>query len=162
MQAVEALTILIRTGDEVASNRRYAAELPEADFPTSADRDAQRNEAEQISLASTICQAMLNTALPVARFRAFIEVDNEQPKRSKFQESVAVHQEFTVCSVDMSGIISGLWGVTHIPTNVKITVWEQRADGADMISGYQGQTKTMKYRQFLRGLKALETIPTVQ
>src|SRR3546814_11614036 len=70
--------------------------------------------------------------------------------------------EFTVCAVDMDGIMSGLLGVTAIPTNVRVTIWEQRADGADMISGYQGQTKTMKYRQFLQGLKALETMPTVQ
>lgn len=164
MQAVEALTILIRAGDEVASNRRYAAELPDTDFPTpSADRTSRVEEAEQLSVASAICQAMLNTALPVAKYRAFIEVEDEQPKRSKFQQSIAVSHEFTICSVNMAGIISGLKGVTQVPTNVKVTVWEQRANGADMISGYQGQTKGKPdWARFLNGLLALESMPTVQ
>lgn len=157
MQAIEALTRLITLADgHQLSSRDVVA------------RNSSLMDAESISqfnddeTAIAICQAMLNTAIPVARFRAFIEVEADQPKRSKFQESVAVQNEFTICSVDMSGIISGLWGVTHIPTSCKITIWEQRQTGADMISGYQGQTKTANYRAFLKGLVALETMPTVQ
>lgn len=157
MQAVEALTRLITLADihQMSDREDIAANSSFMD----AESIEKFNDDET---AIAICQAMLNTAIPVARYRAFIEVEAQQPKRSKFQESVAVQNEFTICSVDMSGIISGLWGVTHIPTNCKITVWEQRQTGADMISGYQGQTKTSNYRTFLKGLPELETMPTVQ
>lgn len=153
MQAVEALTILIRAGDEKAAALRNAEQDPVI----------SEEQSEELSIATAICQAMLNTALPVAKYRAFIEVEDEQPKRSKFQQSIAVSHEFTVCSVNMAGIISGLKGVTQVPTNVKVTVWEQRANGADMISGYQGQTKGKPdWVRFLNGLLALESMPTVQ
>lgn len=157
MQAVEALTRLLAIADIHLKEERYrraGSELEEG--------GPEMDEMDRREIAVSICHAMLNTAIPVARFRAFVEVDDVQPKRSKMQEERAVLHEFTICAVDMDGIMSGLIGVTAVPTNVRLTIWEQRADGADMISGYQGQTKTMKYRQFLQGLKALETMPTVQ
>lgn len=155
MQALEALTRLLSIADiHLVTERARRAELEEG--------GPELDEMDRKEVAVSICQAMLNTAIPVARYRAFVEVDDVQPKRTKVQAERAVRHEFTVCAVDMDGILSGLIGVTTVPTNVRLTIWEQRADGADMISGYQGQTKTMKYRQFLQGLKALETMPTVQ
>ena len=157
MQAIEALTRLITMADahQLSDRQDMASNSSLMD----AETIEQFNDDET---AIAICQAMLNTAIPVARYRAFIEVETEQPKRTKFQESVAVKNEFTVCSVDMPGIISGLQGVTHVPTNCKITVWEQRQTGADMISGYQGSTKSSGYRLFIKGLPELQTMPTVQ
>lgn len=155
MQALEALTRLLSIADiHLGTERARRAELEEG--------GPELDEMDRKELAVSICQAMLNTAIPVARYRAFVEIDDYQPKRTRVQEDRAVLHQFTVCAVDMDGILSGLIGVTSLPTNVRLTIWEQRADGADMISGYQGQTKTMKYRQFLQGLKALETMPTVQ
>jgi hypothetical protein len=162
MQAVEALNILIEAGDRCAARLRDRLTAdPENRFPgllSEVDEQEIRQQSEAYSLASAVGQAMLNTALPVAKYRAFVEIDPEQPKRSKFQESVAVKYEFTICAVNMDGVISGLIGITGVPTNVKLTIWEQRANGADMLSGYQGQTKTGQYRKFLEGLRALETV----
>ena len=155
MQAIEALTRLLSIADiHLTAERLRRGELEEG--------GPEIDEMDRKEIAVSICQAMLNTAIPVARYRAFVQVDDVQPKRTPHQAGRAVEHEFTVCAVDMGGILSGLIGVTAVPTNVRVTIWEQRADGADMISGYQGQTKTMKYRQFLQGLKALETMPTVQ
>lgn len=163
MQALEAMTHLIKAADEVASARRHRAELNDTFEITDAEREEARKEAEDISVAAAICQAMLNTALPVARYRAFVEVDRDQPKRSKFQESVAPRDEFTICGVTMDNIIAGLIGIHHVPTNVKVTVFEQRADGADMMCGYQGQTKgKAEWGRFIHQLKLLENKPTVQ
>lgn len=147
MQAVEAMQRLIAMSDELLG--LHPSQRPE-----------NKNK-EDSEVAVAIIQAMLNTALPVARYRAFVEIDDKKPKRSAYQETIAPTHEFTVCAVDMEGILSGLIGVTSVPVNVKITVFEQRADGADMISGYQGQTKVQGYRTFLRGLKALEEMPDV-
>jgi len=155
MQALEALTRLLSIADIHLGTERARREELEEGGP-------EMDEMDRKEIAVSICQAMLNTAIPVARYRAFVQVDDVQPKRTAHQAGRAVEHEFTVCSVDMDGIMSGLIGVTAVPTNVRVTIWEQRADGADMISGYQGQTKTMKYRQFLQALKALETMPTVQ
>lgn len=157
MQAVEALSLLIQVGDQRASDLRNLA--PHLDSDDEIQRTTEQSE--ELSLASAICQAMLNTALPVAKYRAFVEVEAKHPKRSAYQESVAVRHEFTVCGVNMAAILSGLIGITSVPTSVKVTVWEQRANGADMISGYQGATKTGQYKQFLQGLIALESAPTV-
>jgi hypothetical protein len=157
MQAVEALTRLLAIADTHLQQERCRRASPDLE-----EGGPEMDEMDRREIAVSICHAMLNTAIPVARFRAFVEVDDLQPKRSKVQEERAVLHEFTVCAVDMDGIMSGLIGVSSIPTNVRLTIWEQRPDGADMISGYQGQTKTMKYRQFLRGLKALDKMPRVQ
>lgn len=155
MQAVEALTRLLAIADtHLSVERLRRADLEEG--------GSELDEMDRKEIAVSICQAMLNTAIPVARYRAFVQVDEVQPKRTAYQSQQAVEHEFTTCAVNMDGILSSLIGVTAIPTNVRVTIWEQRADGADMVSGYQGQTRTMKYRQFLQGLKALETIPPVQ
>lgn len=151
MQAVEALQRLIALADQYAPRVASEEATPEV-----------RDGIEQNLIAIAIAQAMLNTALPVARFRAFVEIDDKQPKRTAYQASVAPKHEFTICAVDMDGILSGLIGVTSVPTNVKVSLFEQRATGADMLSGYQGQTKTGNYKRFLEGLKALEALPTVQ
>lgn len=149
MQALEAMQRVIALADELLG-------LHPTQRPGNEDK-------EQEEVAISICQAMLNTAMPVARFRAFVEVDRDQPKRTKFQESVAPRDEFTVCGVTMDNIIAGLIGITHVPTNVKVSIFEQRADGADMLCGYQGQTKgKAEWGRFINQLKLIENSPTVQ
>lgn len=163
MQGVEALTLMIRSTDDQAALLKGQFDLMSPDGQSmDAEAHDYKGRSENLSLAAAVGQAIMNTALPIARYRAFVEIDKDQPKRTKLQDDRAVHEEFTVCAINMSGILSGLMGVTWVPTNVKVTVWEQRQTGADMISGYQGTTRTGEYRSFLKGLVALESMPTVQ
>lgn len=145
MQASEALQRLIGLVDEL--HQTFEGDpIPEDDLT-----------------AVAVCQAMLNAMIPVARYRAYVEIDpaDQQPKRTKEQQKRAVHHEFVISSIPMDGIIAGLVGVTNIPTKCKISVFEQEAQGAKMISGYQGETKCQQYRLWLESLKALETLPTI-
>lgn len=147
MQAAEALQLLITLGDELLN-------LHPSQRPANENKDREE-------LALAVSQAMLNSMIPVARYRAFVEVDEEQPKRSKYQESIAITGEFTICSVNMAGIRGGMIGLSHVPTKVRVMIFEQRATGADVLTAYQGETKTVQFKRFLEGLHALETLPTV-
>ena len=111
MQAVEALTRLIDIADAMADAE-----------------DAEK--AEQDQLAISICQAMLNTALPVARFRCFVQVESGKH----------LGREYTLCGVKIEDIVAGLTPLSRAGTKVYVTLWEQRATGADMIEGYQGMS----------------------
>ena len=144
MQAPEALQRLI----SIADQRNDGA---------SVDPNGESEKEAEVAIA--VCQAMLNAMIPVARYRAFVEIDQEQPKRTKEQDKRAVHHEFVISTVPMEGLIAGLVGITNIPTNCKITVFEQEAHGAKMISGYQGQSKCQQYRVWLDSLRALEVAP---
>lgn len=148
MQAAEALTRLIAMGDELLG--LHPSQRP-------ANEDKEREE-----LAITIAQAMLNSMIPVARYRVHVEIDAEQPLRKSAEDARAVHEEFTACATQMHGILGALIGITMTKTNVRVSLWEQRPTGADMISGYQGPTKCLAYKTWLQEIVALETMPTVQ
>ena len=155
MQATEALTRLIAAA-EARLNLNESRNT---------ERVEQSDHEQQLELATAICQAMLNTAIPVARFRALIELQADQPRRSKWEDFIAAKQEFTISAVNMKGILGGLGAITNVPTGIRLSIWEQRQTGVDMVSGYEGQTKTAGYRQFLLGLAELEfrpDIPTAQ
>lgn len=145
MNGAEALTRLIAAADQQFQGM---TELTE--------------EATELQVASAVCQAMLNTMLPIARFRAHVEIDADQAKRTPGKAKLAATSEFTACSVSMDGIRSSLTALSSVETNVRISIWEQRANGADMLSGFQGKTKTQQFRIFMEGLSALEALPTVQ
>lgn len=148
MQAAEAITLLIHEADCVLK----------ADIYTD-DPDYR----EKIELSVAVSTAMLNSMIPVARYRVFVEVDPDQPKPKKGDKAtIYTHSEFTLCATGILDIKNGLIGLTLAKTAVRVSLWEQRPTGADMISGYQGLTKTLKYRQWLEGLTSLETLPTVQ
>lgn len=144
MNGAEALTRLIGAADQLRS------------------RIEDWKEQEELQVASAVCQAMLNTMLPIARFRAHVEIDAGQAKRTPGKAKLAATSEFTACSVTMDGIRSSLTALSSVETNVRISIWEQRANGADMLSGFQGKTKTQQFRIFMEGLNALEALPTVQ
>lgn len=143
MQAGEALQRAINTLDENIRSRGIDPTDP-----------ANAEHEDVVTLAIMI--AMHNAAVPVARYRAFVEVDEVQPKRSAEQQKRAVHDEFVLAAIPMKGIIAGLVGITGVPTNCKISVFEQRPDGADMIAGYQGKSQCQQYRMFLQHLLDLE------
>ena len=145
MQAVEAMQHLLTLGDAMTA--------PPAEG-TERVRPRTEEEQERDSLAIAVIQAMLNTALPVARFRAFVQIDNIPGS----QEG----QEFTVCAVSASDLQSGLrhLGVKK-PIDLQASLWEQRVDGAEMLSGYQGPTGP-RYRKWLDSLSSFEEGVSVQ
>lgn len=136
MQAVEALTRLIAIADRrgIDSDKELAERLKDSD------------EAAKDQLASSIAQAMLNTALPVARFRCFVQIESGKRKG----------REFTICAVNIEDIIAALGPLSTTATKVYINLWEQRATGADMLEGYQGWTRTATDKKMQMFLKSLE------
>lgn len=149
MQAAEAIQLLILSMDQ---RHKDLGEPQE---------DVEQDDREREKLAIAVSQAMLNSMVPVARFRAFVEIDVEQPKRSAHQRDVAVYHEFTISGLTMGAIRSGLIGLGAVPTNCRVLVFEQRATGADVLCGFQGQTKTQKFRNFLKELDGYEAPSTV-
>lgn len=143
MQPVEALTRLIALGDaELKQNLTYGTD----------HQELSPNE-EQLSTALAIGQAMLNTAIPVARFRAHVTIDKIGPS-SKMGLG-----DFTVCGVSIPCIKNGLIGLSHEANEVHVTLWEQKATGADMLSGYQGHSKSKNYRLWLAAIDDFEGVP---
>lgn len=121
MQPLEALTRLIALADGMTA----PPESPTRNVLHS-EEDQQQNE-----VAISVCQAMLNTALPVARFRAFVKLESGP------NEGL----EFTICAVKITEIVAALMPLTLRPVKVYISLWEQRATGADMLAGYQGLSR---------------------
>lgn len=143
MQAVEALTRLIALGDaELKMNSTYGTEAQEL----------SPNE-EELSTSVAVAQAMLNTALPVARFRAHVTIDKIGPS-SKLGLG-----DFTACGVSIPSIKNGLIGLSHEGVEVHVSLWEQKATGADMLSGYQGHSKSRNFRLWLADIDAFEGTP---
>lgn len=147
MQPVEALTVLIAVGDAALSNRSGTFPItPDSEFVEDPLTEAQ----EKVKLSVAVCQAMLNTALPVARWRAFVQIESGKEKGC----------EYTVSGVKIEDIISALYPLTLISRNIYVTLWEQRSTGADMIEGYQGSTRSMmkkSFRVYIDGLRKHST-----
>ena len=152
MNSLEALSRVLahvegnlRTMRELITNPDYSGEL-------TADWHKNREDTE---VAVAVCQAIMNTALPIARFRAHVEVtpvDGEKGHR----------REFTVCAVDIPGIQAGLVGVKGYTGSVLATLWEQKAGGADMLSGHQGYCKGPLFSKWIKSLIELEDAKMVQ
>lgn len=144
MSPVEGINQLIAVADRFDSIMADAQSAEELKFH------------EDTKLAVAISQAMLNAALPVARFRCFVSVDRDSKKKGPIRD------EFTISATNISAILGGLIGISQYQTDVHVTLWEQRATGADMISGYQGPTKVQRYRKWLESLPSHEAHPTAQ
>lgn len=129
MQPVEAITRLIALADNRHDGR-------------SVDPDNENEKLDE--LAVTVVQAMLNTALPVARFRCFVKID------SGSEEGL----EYTICAVKIEEVVCALMPLTRATREVYVQLWEQRATGADMLAGYQGWTRLIGRRT---GHKALSS-----
>lgn len=144
MQAVEALTRLIKTTD---------LSIAEAKSQINMEDSIIASEIEQNEVAVAVAQAMLNTALPVARFRAHVTIDKIGPS-SKLGLG-----DFTVCGVSIPSIKNGLIGLSHEGVEVHVSLWEQKATGADMLSGYQGHSKSRNFRLWLADIDTFEGTP---
>lgn len=126
MQPVEAITRVLTLADHMT-----APPGGETRNTVHTEEEQQQNE-----LAISVCQAMLNTALPVARFRAFVKFDSGK------EEGL----EFTVCATKIEEVIAALDPLTKSTRQVYISLWEQRATGAGMLAGYQGWTRKIGRR----------------
>lgn len=122
MQATEALTRIIEIADK--SILAIKAQTPEPEL--------QEHIIGESETAVAICQAMLNTALPVTRFRCFVRIESGKAKG----------REYTLCGVRIEDIVAALYPLTSKKTDVYVLLFEQRATGADALDGYQGTTKT--------------------
>ena len=142
MNGLEAITRLLVLGEE---NIRAKGIDPQ-DPSNKEDRDV---------VAIAVIQAMLNTAMPIARFRAHVQIDDHHDKKMPAGE-------FTVLGVNITSIRAGLETLMHHKLNVHVSLWEQRETGADMISGYQGPTKAQNFRVWIRSIESLQTMPTIQ
>lgn len=144
MQATEALTRLIKVTDLA---------ILEAKNQVNMEDSILASEVEQNGIAVAVGQAMLNTALPVARFRAHVTIDKIGPS-SKLGLG-----DFTVCGTSISSIKNGLIGLSHEGVEVHVSLWEQKAAGADMLSGYQGHSKSKNFRLWLAAIDDFEGTP---
>jgi len=144
MQAVEAMHLLIA---ECEANARHCHELmTNPNFADTVSDTEWREKVEQRDIALAVVAAMMNTALPVARFRCFVRLESG-PESGR---------EFTVCSVHIEDIVAALTPLSSIQRKVYIALWEQRPTGADMIEGYQGMTRAggkPRLRLFLETLQ---------
>lgn len=134
MQALEAMQRLVNIA------QRFMSTMADAQ---SEEEQAQYEEAQPALDQITM---MLETALPVARWRCHVEVDAVGKTRGK------IHDEFTICAPSIHGILGGLMGLAAARTDVRITLWEQRVERADMLSGYQGPSKVSRYKTWLQSL----------
>lgn len=106
------------------------------------DLEFGRDE-EAIKLVSDI----LTVAVPMARFRCYVTIEKIGTK-SKLGLG-----DFTICGLDISSIKNGLVGLSMEPLSVYIQLWEHREEGKfDMICGYQGQTKNLGFRNWLKDI----------
>lgn len=145
MTPVEAMTILIGLGDGALKlNSTFGTDAPELS-----------ESEERLQLAVSVAQAILNTAVPVARFRCFVKIESGREEG----------REFTICSPNIEDIVAALYPLSTLARKVYVTLWEQRPTGADMIEAYQGWTRARGEKRmhvFLNQLqKYAVTIPSV-
>lgn len=112
-----------------------------------AESDAEEVEFAQDEEAITLCEQILTVAVPIARFRCYVTVEKVGEK------SRLGLGDFTVAGLDIPSIKNGLIGLSMEPLNVYIQLWEHREEGKfDMVCGYQGQTKNLGYRNWLKDI----------
>lgn len=150
MNAPEALTRLI---EFAALRMRAAREL--VDNPDFDTHDPKwQADIENTEVAISICTAMLNTILPIVRFRCYIE--------NSLRGSPPKKLEYTVCAVRMEDILSALKPLGKSNGTIRVSVFEQFPGKAEMISGYGGYAKSPVFTKWLKDLPSLESMPTVQ
>jgi len=136
MQPTEALQIVIDTS-QLFAKHHCGAEL-------GAGMSAEEEENEKrIIEAAELCSTFLNAAVPIARFRCYVTVEGVGPK------SRLGLGNFTICGTSIPAIKNGLTGLRMEKVQARILLWELQQEKTDMISGYQGDTKTLSYRNWL-------------
>lgn len=142
MNGLEAITRLLALSEQAVRDKG----IDPQDSANKEDRDV---------VALAVITAMINTAMPIARFRAHVQIEDCETKK-------VPQGEFTILAVNMVSIRAGLETLMQHPLKVMVSLWEQRETGADMISGYQGPTKAQNFRTWIRSIDSLQTMPTIQ
>jgi hypothetical protein len=97
--------------------------------------------------AIKLCEQILTVAVPIARFRCYVTVEQVSPKAK-----IGLG-DYAISGVDISAIKNGLIGLSMEYCNVYIQLWEHREEGKfDMLCGYQGQTKNLGFRNWLKDI----------
>lgn len=136
MQPTEALQTVIET------SRSFAEHHCGAELGCGMSPEEEENE-RRILEAADLCRSFLDTAVPLARFRCYVTIEGLNPK-SKLGLG-----DFTVCGTSIPAIKNGLIGLSMEKVQARILLWELQQEKADMISGYQGDTKTLGFRNWL-------------
>lgn len=144
MRAIEALERGIALSDELL------------DLHPSQRPENVGEQWENDKVAVSILQAMVNTAIPIARWRIHAELKNVH-RTSKMGEC-----DFTVCGTSIASVKAGIVGLMREDGEAYVTLWEQTAKGAEMMSGYQGLTSAQNFRNWFRQLDQFQVEPTVQ
>jgi hypothetical protein len=111
------------------------------------DGDATLEDKDSFLAALELCEQILTVAVPIARFRCYATVEKIGLK-SKLGLG-----DFTVTGLDIPAIKNGLVGLSMEMVSVYIQLWEHREEGKfDMVCGYQGQTKNLGFRNWLRDI----------
>lgn len=136
MNALEALTRLI----EAASSY-----IVEEGGP--GDPDMKK----ELETAAAVCQAMLNTAIPVARFRMHVSLPETVP-------------DFTVSSPSSKALVDVLRLIREKKKNqlIRASLWEQHANRAEMLHGFEGNTRADGFRYWIEQVKVSEHGTQVQ
>jgi hypothetical protein len=140
MQALEAMQRLVNISQSYADSFEAGDE--------SEEYTVTKEAIEKI-------EQMLGLALPLARFRCHVEVDAESRGRGRIKD------EFTICSPNIHGIFGGLIGLSSVRTEVRVTLWEQSIEKAEMVSGYQGPSKATRYKRWLQEMSEEFSPPVV-
>lgn len=147
MRAVEALERLLASADREINSRLIQQEVG-SDLP---------QELQDDMAAQAICQAMVNTAIPIARFRVHAEVKSPDARKTKVGEC-----DFTVCGTTIQSVKAGIIALLKEDAQLYVTLWEQSAAGAEMLSGFQGASWSQPFRNWIKQLDHFQTDPTIQ
>jgi hypothetical protein len=114
----------------------------------SIDPDDIEEKKDQEALG--ICEAFFEAALPVARFQCMVTIEGIGPK-SKLGLG-----DYTVCGLTIPAIKNALIGLSMEKVSVYVRLWERHQQGSEMLSGYQGQTKCLQFRNWLADIDRWE------
>lgn len=146
MRAVEAMTRVIELS-------AYTMGLHQSQRP---ENDPESDEYKNDEAAVAIVTAMLNTAIPIARFRIHCEFVETAKKSSGIGNF-----DFTVCATSVPSLKASVKHLRREEGDVYISLWEQHPDRAEMLVGYQGPTQSQNFRNWLSQLDAFEwALPT--
>lgn len=136
MNALEAMTRLIQLGIETLSL-------------DSENMDPEYTESVETAVA--VCQAMLNTAIPIARFRMHVSLPETVP-------------DFTVSSPSTKALIDVLQLIREKKKNqlIRASLWEQHANRAEMLHGFEGNTRADGFKYWIHQVKVSEYGTQVQ
>jgi len=109
--------------------------------------DATLEDKDALFAGLELCEQILTVAVPIARFRCYVTVEKIGAKAK-----IGLG-DFAVSGIDISSIKNGLIGLSMEEVSVYIQLWEHREEGKfDMLCGYQGKTKNMGFRSWLKDI----------